>query len=127
MTGSFWCGAAAIAAALKTLEIMERDHAIRRMVVLGHRPRDGLASQAKSHGLVLKQTGPAQMPQVLFADDADVRKGWLFTLEALRGGDSLHPQHNMFLSTAHTEADIDRALRATDGAMAAIVRHFGRD
>ena len=49
----------------------------------GQRLRDGLDSQAKSHGLVLKQTGPAQMPTVLFADDPDVEKGRLFTAEAL--------------------------------------------
>jgi glutamate-1-semialdehyde 2,1-aminomutase len=28
---------------------------------------------------------------------------------------------------AHTEADIDRALQATDGAMATLVKQFGRD
>jgi glutamate-1-semialdehyde 2,1-aminomutase len=72
MTGSFWCGAASMAAALKTLDILERDDSIGRMAVLGQRLRDGLATQAKSHGLVLKQTGPAQMPQVLFADDPAV-------------------------------------------------------
>ena len=44
-----------------------------------------------------------------------------------RGGAWLHPQHNMFLSTAHTEADIDRALQATDSAMAAVTKNFGRD
>jgi glutamate-1-semialdehyde 2,1-aminomutase len=67
------------------------------------------------------------MPQVLFADDPAVEKGRLFTVEALRGGAYLHPQHTMFLSAAHTDADIDRALQATDDAMAAVVRQFGRD
>jgi len=127
MTGSFWCGAASMAASLKTLEIFERDNTIQRMAMLGQRLRDGLAAQAKSHGQVLKQTGPAQMPTVLFEGDVEVQKGRLFTLEALRGGAWLHPQHNMFLSTAHTEADIDRALQATDSAMAAVTKNFGRD
>jgi glutamate-1-semialdehyde 2,1-aminomutase len=127
MTGSFWCGAASMAAALKTLEIFERDDSISRMVALGRRLRDGLAAQAKAHGQVLRQTGPAQMPQILFADDSQVEKGRLFAVEALRGGAYLHPQHNMFLSTAHSEADIDRALQATDSAMAAVRKSFGRD
>jgi glutamate-1-semialdehyde 2,1-aminomutase len=127
MTGSFWCGAASMAAALKTLEIFQRDNTIARIESLGTRLRDGLAAQARSHGLVLKQTGPAQMPTVLFADDPDVEKGRLFTQEALRGGAWLHPQHNMFLSSAHTEADIDRALQATDAAMATVKKSFGRD
>jgi glutamate-1-semialdehyde 2,1-aminomutase len=67
------------------------------------------------------------MPQVLFADDPAVEKGRLFALEALRGGAYLHPQRTMFLSAAHTEDDIDRTLQATDGAMTAVVRQFGRD
>lgn len=125
MTGSFWCGAASMAASLKTLEIFQRDDSIAHMARLGQRLRDGLAAQAKSHGQRLHQTGPAQMPQILFENDKDVERGRLFTLEALRGGAYLHPQHNMFLSAAHTEADIDKALQATDGAMAAVRRSFG--
>ena len=114
MTGSFWCGAASMAASLKTLEIFERDDTIGSY--RAHRP--ALPRRARrtgeAHGQVLKQTGPAQMPTVLFADDPHVEKGRLFTAEALRGGAWLHPQHNMFLSAAHTEADIDRALQATE-------------
>jgi len=127
MTGSFWCGAASMAASLKTLEIFERDGSIATMARLGQRFRDGLAAQAKAHGLALRQTGPAQMPTVLFADDPEVEKGRLFAVEALRGGAWIHPQHNMFLSAAHSDADIDRALQATDGAMAVVRKSFGRD
>jgi glutamate-1-semialdehyde 2,1-aminomutase len=127
MTGSFWCGAASMAAALKTLEIFERDNTIAHMERIGGKLRDGLAAQAKTHGQVLKQTGPAQMPTILFADDPQLEKGKLFVTEALRGGAWLHPQHNMFLSAAHTDADIDRALQATDAALAAVRKNFGRD
>ena len=74
MTGSFWCGAASMAASLKTLEIFERDDSIATMARLGQRFRDGLAAQAKAHGQVLRQTGPAQMPTVLFADDPESRR-----------------------------------------------------
>ncbi len=127
MTGSFWCGAASMAAALKTLEVFERDNSIEHMARMGQRFRDGLSAQATSHGLGLRQTGPAQMPQILFENDTDVAKGRLFASEALRGGAWIHPQHNMFLSTAHREEDIDRALQATDGAMAAVRKNFGRE
>ena len=67
------------------------------------------------------------MPQILFENDPEVAKGRLFSQEALRGGAWLHPQHNMFLSSAHGEAEIDRALQATDAAMGAVAKHFGRD
>jgi len=56
--------------------------------------------------------------------DADFAKGTLFCAEALARGAYLHPRHNMFLSLAHTEADIDRALVATDAAFAAVAARF---
>jgi glutamate-1-semialdehyde 2,1-aminomutase len=40
----------------------------------------------------------------------------------LARGVYLHPTHTMFLSTAHTAADIDEALAATDEAMAVVAR-----
>src|SRR5260370_4599021 len=104
-----------MAASLKTLEIFKRDGTIATMARLGQRFRDGLAAQATAHGVMLRQTGPAQMPTVLFAHDPDVEKGRLFAVEGLPGGAGIHPQPNLFSSAAHTYADIDRALPATDG------------
>jgi predicted nucleic acid-binding protein len=39
---------------------------------------------------------------------------------AVRHGAYFHPWHNWFLSGAHTDADIDAALAATDPAFAAV-------
>jgi glutamate-1-semialdehyde 2,1-aminomutase len=89
------------------------------------RLRLGLQAQADSRGIKLRQTGPAQMPVVLFDDDKDVAKGKLFCVEALKRGVYLHPVHTMFLSCAHSDAEIDRALEATDAAMAAVAARFG--
>ena len=92
---------------------------------MGQRLRDGIEAQAKAHGVALQQSGPAQMPVILFDDDADRKKGWLFCTEALKRGIYLHATHTMFLSAAHTAADIDRALEATDAALAEVARQFG--
>ncbi|HEV3037477.1 MAG TPA: aminotransferase class III-fold pyridoxal phosphate-dependent enzyme [Candidatus Angelobacter sp.] len=124
VTGSFWCGGVAMAAALATLETLEKTGAIEHMACMGQRLRDGLAEQAAAHGVGVKQTGPPQMPLVLFEDDLEYKKGSCFTAEALRRGVYLHPKHNMFLSAAHTEADIDAALKATDAAFAVVARSF---
>ena len=66
---------------------------------MGLRLRDGLASLAKEHGLAIRQSGPPQMPLMLFEADADIRKGRAFCSAALRHGAFFHPQHNMFLSS----------------------------
>ena len=126
-TGSFWCGSVAMAAAMATLNVLEQDDAVAHMQRMGERLRAGLQAQAQRHGVGIRQSGPAQMPQVLFDDDPSFERGMLFTQVALEHGVYLHPRHNMFLSLAHTPADIDEALQATDLALRAVAARFGAD
>ncbi len=116
VTGSFWFAAVPMAAAIETLrQIRETDY-LERMQAAGQQLRDGLAQQAATHGFALRQTGPVTMPQILFEDDRDFRIGYAWTAQCLQHGAYFHPYHNMFLSAAHTSADIARALAATDQA-----------
>jgi glutamate-1-semialdehyde 2,1-aminomutase len=124
-TGSFWCQAIPMAAAVATLRKLHAIDGVTRMRHAGERLRRGLQAQADSRGIKLRQTGPAQMPVVLFDDDQDVAKGKLFCVEALKRGVYLHPVHTMFLSCAHSDGEIDRALEATDAAMAVVAQRFG--
>jgi glutamate-1-semialdehyde 2,1-aminomutase len=125
-TGSFWSGGVAMAAGLATLEVAESADLVGHLQRVGQRFRDGIAAQAASHGVPVRQSGPAALPLILFDDDAGFDKGFVFTAEALRRGVYLHPKHNMFLSLAHTEQDIDQALQATDAAFAVVAQRFGR-
>ncbi|MDX3973810.1 aminotransferase class III-fold pyridoxal phosphate-dependent enzyme [Shinella sp.] len=120
-TGSFWYGSAAMAAAVKTVQILRDSDALAHTEAMGERFRAGLSSISARHGFTLRQTGPAQMPMVLFDGDQDLRIANAFCAAALRHGIYLHPKHNMFLCAAHTPEDIDRALEAADGAFADIV------
>ena len=120
VTGSFWCSAVSMAAALATLEVLETVDGPAHMRAMGQRLRDGIAAQSAEFGIGVRQSGPPQMPTVLFDNDPDCEKGNRFTLEALKHGAYLHPRHNMFLSTAHTEADIDFALEATRAGFKAL-------
>jgi glutamate-1-semialdehyde 2,1-aminomutase len=92
---------------------------------MGERLRQGLSRQAAAHGVRLRQSGPSQMPVVLFDDDAERKKGWLFCTETLKRGVYMHATHTMFLSAAHGEADIDQALDSTDAALREVARQFG--
>lgn len=124
-TGSFWCGSVAMAAAMATLDVLEQQDAVAHMRRMGERLREGLQRQAQRHGVGIRQSGPPQMPQVLFDDDPAFERGMLFCDVAMANGVYLHPRHNMFLSLAHREADIDEALAATDRALAAVASRFG--
>src|SRR5205085_2366016 len=104
------------------LEVLQRHNGPEQMRAIGQRLRDGLAAQARRHGVGIRQSGPPQMPTVLFDDDGACVKGSRFVTEALIRGVYLHPKHNMFLSLAHTAADIDFALTVTDAAFAAVAK-----
>ncbi len=124
-TGSFWCAAVPMAAALATLAELRRLDAPVRLRAMGQRLRTGLEHLAARHVVPIVQSGPPQMPLLQIAGDEDFRLGTLFCAEALRHGAYFHPRHNMFLSCAHTEADIDEALQAADAGFAAVAREGG--
>ena len=120
VTGSFWCGSAAMAAAHATILKLIRIDAISHMEILGNMLRDGIREQARQLGINVRQTGPVQMPQILFHEDPEFRLGNLFCITALKHGVYLHPWHNMFLSAAHSETDIELALTATQYGLEAV-------
>jgi glutamate-1-semialdehyde 2,1-aminomutase len=125
VTGSFWYGAVSMAAAVATIKTLRDTQAIAYMRDMGQRLRSGMETLASRHGLNLRQTGPLQMPMILFENDPNFEKAATFCASALRNGAYLHPKHNMFLSAAHTPADIDRILAAAEAGFAAVAREVG--
>ena len=115
-TGSFWYQGAPFAAALETLDLLGEADAPTQMAQRGQQFRDGLYEQAQRHGFGIHQSGPPQMPMIEFEGDAKKTLVAQFCANALSHGVYLHPWHNMFLSIAHTEADIAMALEGTDRA-----------
>ncbi|MGQ3072922.1 MAG: aminotransferase class III-fold pyridoxal phosphate-dependent enzyme [Ferrovibrionaceae bacterium] len=117
-TGSFWFSAVPMVAAIATLQLIRETDYLERMVAAAERLRTGIAAQAETYGIGIRQTGPAQMPQILFDGDDDLRLGAFWTGNAARLGAYLHPYHNMFLCAAMSDADIDDTLAITDKAFA---------
>ncbi len=116
-TGSFWYGSAAQAASLACLDILEREDGPAIMNERGAQLVEGLREQAQSHGIAAVISGPPSLPNLTIgADPREYAFPW--AEEVLRRGVLVHPYHNWFLSTAHTEQDIEQVLEATDGAFA---------
>ncbi len=114
VTGSFWFAAVAMAASIATLgEIATSDY-LEHTSAMGAALREGLAKLAELHGFGIRQTGPAQMPLILFDDDPDFRIGYGWSAEMAKRGVYVHPWHNMFMCAALKAADIDQALQAAD-------------
>ena len=119
-TGSFWMAAAPMAGALATLRILRETDGIETMRRAGERLQQGLRDQAHSHGLDVTVSGPPQLPFLSFADDPQQQRAMAWTGECAKNGVYLHPYHNWFMSTAHDDASIDRALAGTDEAFRVI-------
>lgn len=116
VTGSYWFQAIPMAAAIATLTEIQRSDYLERMEKMGALLREGLADQAAGYGFSLRQTGPAQMPMILFDDDPDLRLGYCWVAEALTRGVYIHPWHNNFICAALTEDDVKLTLDATGEA-----------
>jgi glutamate-1-semialdehyde 2,1-aminomutase len=127
VTGSFWFAAVPMAAAVATITALREEGAIDAMHQAGTVLREGITGQAAAWGIEVNYTGPAAMPYLTFAGDADHALASLFAAEAVRRGAYLHPRHNWFVSAALTAQDIDLVLAATDDAFAAVRKHIGRN
>lgn len=117
VTGSYWFAAAAMAASVKTLEIIKASDYLERMIAMGDRLREGLDEVATRTGLNISQTGPSQMPLIMFNRDdgaRDLPLTYAFAEGMVRNGVHFHPYHNMFINAAMTDADIDQIIAAAD-------------
>ena len=105
-----------MAAAVATIKVIKETNYLPHLVELGQVLRDGLNERATCHGFALRQTGPVQMPMILFEDDPDFRFGMAFTGAMIQRGIYWHSFHNLFLCVAMTKDDIEQALEAADQA-----------
>jgi glutamate-1-semialdehyde 2,1-aminomutase len=118
---------AAMAAALATLDVIDRDGAAEHAWRMGERLIDGLNAIARAHDVAALAYGEPSppMPFLRFTHPEAARReatSAAFYEAAYARGVLLHPRHLWFTSLAHTEADIARALAVCDDAMGA-ARH----
>jgi glutamate-1-semialdehyde 2,1-aminomutase len=112
----------AIAAALATLRIVQRDGVQEHVQALGQRLIDGLnalVAESDVSALAYAEPLPA-MPFFRFTEpdaglNAELTRS--FYREVLALGTLLHPRHLWFLSAAHTEQDVDNTLKASRAAL----------
>jgi glutamate-1-semialdehyde 2,1-aminomutase len=125
LTGSYWFSAVPMAAALATLDELEACDGIARMAEIGKMLCDGLTECAASHGLQFLCSGPPAMPFLRFSNDDDLYRSQVWCAETTKRGAFVHPHHNLFVSTAHTEEDVKLTLEAGDAAFRIVKQQFG--
>ncbi|MEZ5922926.1 MAG: aminotransferase class III-fold pyridoxal phosphate-dependent enzyme [Hyphomicrobiaceae bacterium] len=120
-TGSFWYSAVPMAAALATLDVLERDKGVAEMHRIARKITDGMAAQAAAVGLKVNITGHPTMTYLRFAEDTEWQRTIPFAATCARNGLYVHPRHNWFVSTAITDEIADDVLAITERAFKAAV------
>ncbi len=119
-TGTQFFNAAPMAAALATIDELEKIDAANRITDLGRQLNAGLADVAASHGYDLVITGIPGMPYYRNGGDGGFARHARWVAECVKRGAYLLSYHNNFVSTAHTEGDIERTCEIADQAFAAL-------
>jgi glutamate-1-semialdehyde 2,1-aminomutase len=122
VTGSYWFAAAAMAASLATLHEIRNSGYLEHIVRIGDMLIQGLAKQAAAYGIGLRLTGPVQMPMMLFDNDPEYKKSFVWGGYLIEHGVYFHPWHNMFISAAHSETDIAHTLQVSDRAFEVLAK-----
>jgi glutamate-1-semialdehyde 2,1-aminomutase len=123
-TGSYWFSAGPMAAALACLKEMKEMNASQVMLDQGKKLCDGLLDIAKGYGVPLKVTGATSMPYVSIDAPNGLMMFQELCGECTRRGAFFTSHHNWFLSTAHTDADIQQTWDIFDDALKAVKQRY---
>lgn len=115
-SGTHFFSAVPMAAALASIDAMEEEGAIEKVAKQGGKLKAGLISIAKDHGFKINYTGHDAMPFMRFADDPAFENNRIFCGECAKRGIFFHPHHNWFISAAHSDEDIEKALEVANVA-----------
>jgi glutamate-1-semialdehyde aminotransferase len=112
-------------AALKTIEILERDDVIGVLRRKGERCIQRLAQVVKDSGVNCTVSGEAWMPHFTFNEATEMlnmKTRFRFYTHLIRAGVFLSPFHHGFFIYEHTDADLDRVVTTVAEAMDEIRR-----
>lgn len=115
-------------AALKTIQILERENVLPRIWEKGDRFLAKIQTAIDAHDVGAELSGVAPMFFITFKrDDKNTQKlkRDLFYTELIRRGLFFAPHHHAYISYRHSEEDLDRAALAIDRAMALVEASYG--
>ncbi|UCF73207.1 MAG: aminotransferase class III-fold pyridoxal phosphate-dependent enzyme [Deltaproteobacteria bacterium] len=124
-TGSYWFSAAPMAAAITTLKELKRINGPKLIRETGEKLLGGLVEIAKGYGYDLKVTGHPSMPYLRITNDESVMLHQDWCGECTKRGAYFVSHHNWFISTAHTDEDIQKTWDIADDAFKAVKNSRG--
>jgi glutamate-1-semialdehyde aminotransferase len=121
ISSTFFPNSDSYIAALKTIEILERDHVLDKIWEKGGRFLKKIQDIINKHNVGAELSGVAPMFFITFKKDEanthKVRRDEFYT-QLIRRGIFLTPHHHGYICYRHTEEDLDIAAKAIDEALA---------
>jgi glutamate-1-semialdehyde aminotransferase len=117
-------------AALKTIEILEREKAIERIWEKGNRFLKRVRDIMDKYDAGAELSGIAPMFYITFKrDEAGTHRARRddFYAQLIRRGIFLHPHHHGYIAYRHTEEDLDMTVETIDEAMAYVHDKYHRN
>ena len=117
-------------AALKTIEILEREKAIEKIWEKGNRFLKRVRDIVDKYDAGAELSGVAPMFYITFKrDEANTHRARRddFYAQLIRRGIFLHPHHHGYIAHRHTEEDLDLTVEAMDEAMAYVHDKYHRN
>ena len=124
-TGSYWYQAVPMTAALATLKELKRINGPALMNKIGKKLFDGMVKICASYGYDLKVTGAYSMPYVRITNDPSNMLHQEWCAECTARGVFFTSHHNWFVSTAHTEKDIQKTWNIVDDVCKLLKKKYG--
>jgi 3-aminobutanoyl-CoA transaminase len=127
ISSTFFPNSDAFVAALKTIEILERDNVLANIWEKGERFMQAIQALIDKHDVGAELTGIPPMFYITFKkDDSGAYKGKRhdFYTELIRKGFFFSPHHHAYISFRHTEDDLNLTLKAIDETMAFIKEKY---
>jgi glutamate-1-semialdehyde 2,1-aminomutase len=125
LTGSYWNSSAPMAAAKATIKHLLEIDGPKRMNAIGDKLMKGLIERGKGFGYEMIATGPGAIPFIRFGNETNFMRMQVFAAEMTKRGHFFHPHHNWFMSTAHTDKDVEETLDASEEAFKIVKQQFG--
>jgi glutamate-1-semialdehyde 2,1-aminomutase len=120
--GTFWYEATAFAASLVTLKELQAADAARTVIAKGEQWADIMQAAAANNGYEVLITGAPSMPTIRIVGDDEERaplsSEWAG--ECTRRGAYLSAFHNLFLTVAHTDEDLNRTGEIANDAFSVL-------
>lgn len=126
VSSTFFPNSLEMVAALKTIEIMERENVIEKVWEKGEKYLEGCKKLAKKYDVPVKITGIAPMSFITFnkVDDKYKERRKRFYTEAIRRGLFIQPYHHGYVAYRHTDKDIEKALSIVEKGFEIISKEY---